>query len=221
MMTYKVNMLPAKLQREGLIDVKRLVLISAATLILALSMGGYCAFLINYTFMKNDLQDTTARLDELAPLVSRVEQMRKERTELEAALKEYEEIIQNQKSWSVLLDDLSNIIPIDAWLVDLAILNRPVERKTSPDGAPASTNEADSQNKAGSTAGDKEKKTAGLPHPNTITLKGYSRTVSSVGVFIMNLNYLPYFEDVKLNRISLDANKGYSFEITTTLKDEV
>ena len=50
MMTYKVNMLPAKLQREGLIDVKRLVLISAATLILALSMGGYCAFLINYTF---------------------------------------------------------------------------------------------------------------------------------------------------------------------------
>lgn len=102
-MTYKVNMLPAKLQREGLIDVKRLVLISAATLILALSMGGYCAFLINYTFMKNDLQDTTARLDELAPLVSRVEQMRKERTELEAALKEYEEIIQNQKSWSVLL----------------------------------------------------------------------------------------------------------------------
>lgn len=78
-MLYKVNMLPAKLQREGLIDVKRLVLISAATLFLALTLGGYGAFLINYTFMKNDLKDTTAQLEALAPLVSRVEQMRQER----------------------------------------------------------------------------------------------------------------------------------------------
>ena len=102
-MLYKVNMLPAKLQREGLIDVKRLVLISAATLFLALTLGGYGAFLINYTFMKNDLKDTTAQLEALAPLVSRVEQMRQERIGLEAALEEYAEILQNQKTWSVLL----------------------------------------------------------------------------------------------------------------------
>jgi Tfp pilus assembly protein PilN len=210
-MLYKVNMLPAKLQREGLIDVKRLVLISAATLFLALTLGGYGAFLINYTFMKNDLKDTTAQLEALAPLVSRVEQMRQERIGLEAALEEYAEILQNQKTWSVLLDDLSSIIPIDAWLVELAILRRPVETETPP---------ADSQNSTGSPAGQDETKTAGLPHPNTITLKGYSLTVSSVGVFVMNLNYLPYFEEVKLNRISLDE-QGYRFEITTILKDEV
>ncbi len=219
-MFYKVNMLPAKLQREGLIDVKRLVLISAATLFLALTLGGYGAFLINYTFMKNDLKDTTDQLEALAPLVSRVEQMRKERIDLEAALQEYAEILQNQKTWSVLLDDLSGIIPIDAWLVELAILHRPVETKTPPPGAPASTPASDSQTNTGSPAGQEEKKTAGLPHPNTITFKGYSRTVSSVGVFIKNLNYLPYFDEVKLNRISLDE-QGYRFEITTTLKDEV
>jgi len=210
-MLYKVNMLPAKLQREGLIDVKRLVLISAATLFLALTLGGYGAFLINYTFMKNDLKDTTAQLEALAPLVSRVEQMRQERIGLEAALEEYAEILQNQKTWSVLLDDLSSIIPIDAWLVELAILRRPVETETPP---------ADSQNSTGSPAGQDETKTAGLPHPNTITLKGYSLTVSSVGVFVIILNYLPYFEEVKLNRISLDE-QGYRFEITTILKDEV
>ena len=219
-MLYKVNMLPAKLQRKGSLMLNAWFTISAATLFLALTLGGYGAFLINYTFMKNDLKDTTAQLEALAPLVSRVEQMRQERIGLEAALEEYAEILQNQKTWSVLLDDLSSIIPIDAWLVDLAILRRPVETKTPPPGASASAPPADSQNSTGSPAGQDETKTAGLPHPNTITLKGYSLTVSSVGVFVMNLNYLPYFEEVKLNRISLDE-QGYRFEITTILKDEV
>ncbi len=76
-MFYKVNLLPTELQREGLIDVRRLVVISAVTLFLALTLGGYGAFLINYTLMKNDLKDTGAQLTALTPLVSRVEQIRK------------------------------------------------------------------------------------------------------------------------------------------------
>lgn len=214
-MLYKVNMLPVKLQREGLIDVKRLVAISALTLFLTLTLGGYGALIINYTFMKNDLKDTAAQLDALAPLVARVEKMRQERIDLEGALQEYAEILQNQKTWSVLLGDLSGVAPIDTWLVELAIENKPVEKKTQQLNATSG-----SQSNTGDPKGQKPSEAAGLPHPNTIILKGYSRTVSSVGVFILNLNHLPYFDEVKLNRINLEEH-GYLFEITTILKDEV
>ncbi|OPZ73716.1 MAG: hypothetical protein BWY80_00859 [Firmicutes bacterium ADurb.Bin456] len=214
-MLYKVNMLPVKLQREGLIDVKRLIVISVLTLFLTLTLGSYGAFLINYNLMKNDLKDTATQLDTLAPLVARVERIQRERMDLEAAMQEYEEILQNQKAWSVLLGDLSGVTPIDIWLVELAIENKPVEKKTPPTNAPSS-----SQSDTGNPKGQGERETAGLPHPNSIVLKGYSRMVPSVGVFVQNLNYLPYFNEVKLNRVNLD-DQGYLFEIITILEDEV
>ena len=218
-MFYKVNLLPTELQREGLIDVRRLVVISAVTLFLALTLGGYGAFLINYTLMKNDLKDTGAQLTALTPLVSRVEQIRKERTGLEAALKEYAEILQKQKAWSVMLYDLSGITPIDLWLVELEILNKAVDPNTQPPGAAAKAPASNPQTKAKDPGEQEKKEPAGLPRPNTITFKGYSRTVSSIGVFINNLNYLPYFNEVKLDKISTD-NEGIRFEVTATVKDE-
>jgi len=53
---------------------------------------------------------------------------------------------------------------------------------------------------------------------NNVKIKGSSRTVSSVGVFIKNLNKIPYLKDIMLIKIEAGDN-GYIFEIIAVLKD--
>jgi len=210
MYAYKVNLLPPQLQREGTIDFRRLILIGGATLLLAVSLGGYGIFLINYLSMKNELTSNKQQLASLSPLVFRVEGIVKERKELAATLEEYDVILKKHVAWSNLLYDLGDIVPIDLWLTDIDISNKTTAAKeqngnVKPDAAPkteAQPKEADIYSR-----------------PNTIIYKGVSQTVPSVGVFIRNLTMLPYFEEVKLVKIESD-NQGAKFEISAKVKDE-
>lgn len=211
MYAYKVNLLPPQLQREGVIDFRRLILIGGATLLLAVILGGYGIFLINYLSMKNELASNKQQLASLSPLVSRVEEIVKERKELEATLEEYNAILEKHVAWSDLLYDLGDIAPVDLWLTDLDIANKtPAAKEQSSIAKPDAAPKADAQPKEADM----------YSRLYTISYKGISQTVPSIGVFIRNLTMLPYFEEVKLVKIESDDQGAKRFEISAKVKDE-
>lgn len=167
---YKVNLLPPELQREGIIDIRRLVVVVGTALPVAVILGCYIIFLINCTVIKNELAETKLQIDSLSPAVSRVEGIMKERAEMEETIKEFDEILKKRMSWSGLLNDLGSIAPVDLWLTGLEISDQAV--KTPSDNA--------------------QKEPDPYARPNTVTFKGISRTLPSVGVFIRNLTGTNY-----------------------------
>lgn len=210
-MIYKVNLLPANLQREGIIDVRRLLMAGSLTLLSAVVLGSYGIFLFDSLSMNSDLKETKQQLESLAPVIARVEAMRKERRDLEATLAEYNLITKKHAAWSDLLYDLGDIAPVDLWLVDMEILNKPDVKK--PGGSPNPTQKNDEKGKEPDT-------TQSLPRPNVITFDGFSRTVPSVGMFINDLYKLPYFKEVKLNSVS-DEKEGFKFKITAIVRNDL
>lgn len=200
MSLYKANLLPPKLQREGVIDVRRLILILAAILPVALLLGCCLLFRVNYSVINNELAETRAQLAALAPALSRMEGVVRERTELEETIEECEEISRKHISWSGVLDDLGGAAPIDLWLTGLNIANKD-----------------DAVSKIAPGRGQEE--SAVYTRPNQLEVKGISRSLPSIGIFIRKLIELPYFEEVELVKINA-VNEGMEFEITARVKDE-
>jgi type IV pilus assembly protein PilN len=200
MLLYKVNLLPPRLQREGIIDVRRLVLILAAILPAVLLLGCCLIFRVNYSVINNELAETRAQLAALAPALSRMEGVVRERTEMEETIEECEEISRKHISWSGVLDDLGGAAPIDLWLTGLNIANKDdAVSKTAP--------------------GRGQEESAVYTRPNQLEVRGVSRSLPSIGIFIRKLIELPYFEEVELVKVNA-VNEGMEFEITARVKDE-
>jgi Tfp pilus assembly protein PilN len=200
MSLYKVNLLPPKLQREGIIDVRRLVLILAVILPVVLLLGGGLIFRVNFSVINNELAETRTQLAALAPALSRMEGVVRERTELEDTIEECEEISRKHISWSGVLDDLGGAAPIDLWLTGLNIVYKDdTVSKTTP--------------------GRGQEESAVYTRPNQLAVKGVSRSLPSIGIFIRKLNELPYFEEVELVKVNA-VNEGMEFEITARVKGE-
>lgn len=198
MEVYKVNLLPQKLQREGTIDIRRLVVIAGVALPGALILGCYIIFLINYAAVKNDLAETKSQVAYMAPAAARADGILKELAGLEAAMGELDGIYKNHLSWSGLMYDLGSIAPVDLWLTGLEISNR-----------------------SGKATSDKEQKeTDPYARPNVVSCRGIARTLPSVGIFVRNLNGLPYFGEVKLVKVNA-VSEGMEFEISARIKDKV
>lgn len=202
--SYKVNLLPPGLQREGIVDVHRLVRLIALTLSLAFLLGGYGYFLFSFWGAKNELAAVRQELTALRPVLSRVEDVREKRIAAEAAYQEYSTLLDRHQTWAGLLSDLfhdlNTIAPVDLWLLELEIY---------PD--PEASGE-ESEKKEGRGKPDQ------FARANSISIKGSSRTVSSVGVFIKNLNRLPYLQNVALKKIAA-LDDAFNFEITAGLKE--
>lgn len=189
---YKVNLLPQQLQREGAIDIRRLAVIIGSALPAAAALACYIIFLINFGVLKSDLAETRAQLSYLAPAVSQVEEMIRERAELEASVGEFDGIINNHLTWAGLMNDLGIIAPVDLWLTGLEVSNKPTDNEVK---------EADP-----------------YARPNLVSCRGIARTLPSVGIFIRNLSGLPYFEEIKLVRANA-VSEGIEFEIIARVKE--
>lgn len=206
---YRVNLLPPRLQREGTLDVRRLVFVAGITALAAAMVVWYTAFLFNFLTAKTELAATRQQLASLSPLVKRAEAVAKERRAAEAALKEYEAALGERRTWSDLLMDLTHVTPVDLWLVELELYYRDLGgEKPEPksDQAPGETKKG-------------ENVTGVIPRPNAVLLRGYARTVPSVGVFVNNLQQMSYFKQVEFKKLVAEAD-GLKFEINATLRDE-
>jgi type IV pilus assembly protein PilN len=157
---------------------------------------GYGIFLLLFFNQKSELETTRQQLASLTPIVNRVQEIKKERKELEAALQEYTILLQKQIIWSDLFFALNNVTPDDLWLTELETAFSQEEQKSGPEGG----------------------KPEVLARPDIMNFKGLSCSVPSIGLFMNNLSQLPYFKEVKLVKLNKE-NEGISFQITTLLKE--
>jgi type IV pilus assembly protein PilN len=213
MYLYKVNLLPPRLQHEGILDIRRLIAVTGALLGAAVILGCYATFLINYAVIKTELTETKAQLASLAPVTIRVDGIVKERTAIEETIKELDEISSKHTAWSSLLYDLGSAAPADLWLTGLDISNKNA----------AAGEKAAKQSTTGpalNTSVDSSRKEANpYARPNHVTCKGLARSLPSIGKFIKNMLALPYFEEVQLIKANA-VNEGVEFEITARVKDK-
>lgn len=198
-LNYRVNLLPPRLQREGNLDLRRLLLVAGGAVLFTFFLAAYGIFILNSLRCQNELSVVNQQLVTLQPAVARAELARKKRISLEQILQDYHSCLRERKRWSNLLSDLHRVMPVDLWLTDLEI----VRRQGEGSGENAKTAE---------TADLAE-----LPRPDVVLFQGYSRTVASVGVFVSELTRLSCFQQVQLDSLQEDAT-GYTFKITACLK---
>lgn len=181
------------------------------SLFLVAVIGGYAVFLFTLLMMKSDLETTKKQVLALQPVVSRVERIRNERREMEVALEEYRSLREKQLTWSHFLFELNNITPVDVWLSSLEI------------GAQTDKSHSGSATQLGAgkeseASGSKSDESKLFSRPGVMMIKGYSRTVSSIGIFIRNLNQLTYFKEVVITKVASE-DAGISFECKAFLKE--
>ncbi|MCL5290651.1 MAG: PilN domain-containing protein [Eubacteriales bacterium] len=210
-MIYKVNLLPARLQREGIIDFRRLLAVGGITLLSAVALGSYGIFILNLFSINSELKETRQQVDSLAPVVARVEAMSRERKELESTLEEYNLVLNKHTAWLDLLYALGDITPVDLWIVDMEIINMTDENKAAGYLHPP-PKEGEKVKEANSIQT--------LSRTNIVTFSGYSRTVPSIGIFINYLYKLRYFKEIKLKSVS-DETDGYNFKINAIIREDL
>lgn len=197
-MNYKVNLLPPRLQVEGLVDKRRLLILVGTLLGGGGLVLGYGAFLLNFLLTKSELARTRQELNRLRPQVQAVEAIHTERVRLEKALKEYADIVQARRSWHSILKGIGDICPADISLTVLEVA--PAEKKKETGGKASSKAE--------------------LPPPaSVVNIQGVSQSFTAIGVFERKLWESGYFQEVRLEKVSTDKSGLYAFTMQARLKE--
>jgi len=213
----KINLLPEELQPGLDIDIRKLVLNGVIILALLGMLSAYGIFLYRFYITKNELVQAYAELTRLRPKVAEVETIKQQRLNIESKVKVLRGLVEEQQTWSAMLDDLNVIIPIDAWLTGITIYYEP---DFDPSAAKKENGDENTKGKnVQKKANTKDSVTQqGMHTPNAVTLEGKSRSVASVGVFVHNLNQLPHFTRVRLNGVYENFSEGtVTFSITAAV----
>jgi Tfp pilus assembly protein PilN len=231
--TYRVNLLPPKLQHEELVDMRRLLLTSLATVLVLVLIGTGIAFMISYFNVKQGIDSANQQIAMLQPTVDMVQSLQGQVRTMQSTEADYNGLLGRQVTWSSLIYQLNEIAPSDLWLTELDMGNTdlskdPAAKQASTafsvapgaSGVPGVNGNAVAMGSAQSTGEP-------YPYPNVVTIKGMANSVTSIGIFDQNLNNLPYFKNVVINMIgsqTLGAQAGGSpvvantFTITAYLK---
>ncbi|ACX52809.1 Fimbrial assembly family protein [Ammonifex degensii KC4] len=195
-MNYKVNLLPPRLQVEGLVDKRRLLILVSTLLGGGGLVLGYGAFLLNFLLTKSELARTQQELSRLRPQVQAVEAIHTERVRLEKALKEYADIVHARRSWHSILKGIGDVCPADISLTVLEVV--PAEK----------------------TQAGKASSKAELPPPaSVVNIQGVSQSFTAIGVFERKLWESGYFQEVRLEKVSTDKSGLYAFTMQARLKE--
>ncbi|OPY57734.1 MAG: Fimbrial assembly protein (PilN) [Pelotomaculum sp. PtaU1.Bin035] len=238
---YKVDLLPYELQRDVGVDVKKLLKrlsVFLAAIFLLVSCG---TFVFSELLTRKEIAVTEKELSEIQVTVNNIEEIKKQRQNNQHSIQNYKALINKKLSWSYLLEDLNSNLPVDMWLASLELSFTDMSASVGTVGQIAGQSEAQApahvqaraQSKAtqanvgaapggqSPAAGQKDSPSPDSPPaPNILVVEGYSRTVPSVGIFVNNLDKMPYFTSVKLNEISEEEkNAAIKFKLTAILKD--
>jgi len=214
---YRVNLLPNKLQRNISIDIGKLVKRVVVTLAVVSLFTGCGIFLFNFYSTKKELAATEKKFKQVQVAVKKVEAIKKERLDNEKAVDEFKELLKKRQTWACVLEDINYNLPADMWLESIDIYC--AGRQAGPE-QPAQENKTASGKQEVGTGPEAEEQPA-VPVPDTLTVAGYSRTVTSVGILVNNLNQMPYFSSALL--IELFEDEKYTavkkFRVSATIKE--
>jgi Tfp pilus assembly protein PilN len=198
LLNYKINFLPLELQGIALHKYRCLAVGTALLAVIFLCscwmLAGRC------TSLKSELVIVQKEIQDRAPAYKNAELIKKECAAAERLCQEYTAIISRRQEWSKMLIDLNRIAPADLWLVELEI---------------GEIGEIGSQQqKTDSKKESSEKELFG----KKIIMKGNTGDLSAVGVFLIELGKLPYFQQLALDNVTCSTG-GMSFQITASVKE--
>jgi Tfp pilus assembly protein PilN len=230
---YRVNLLPPNLQREELVDVRRLLLTSAAAILILAIVGTGVGFMLAFNNVKQEITSANQTLVVLQPTVDMVQGLQSQIRAMQSTEADYKGVLDRQVTWSTLIYKLNEVAPSDLWLTELDMSNADLSKdpasKQASTAFPAAPGASGVPGANGSVVamGDAQSSDEPSPYPNVITIKGMANSVTSVGIFDQNLNKLPYFKNVVINTIgsqTLGAQgdsppvEANTFEITAYLR---
>ena len=118
---YKINLLPLELR--GHFNVRQnkrfyiTISVIASILFLVLSFS----FSYRFILMQNELSRLNKQLIKLEPQVKEINLLQQEQKEVEKSNTVLENLIYEQRTWSYMLNDVKNILPVDTWLTSISI----------------------------------------------------------------------------------------------------
>ncbi|MDH7577813.1 MAG: PilN domain-containing protein [Bacillota bacterium] len=178
---YKMNLLPPELTPRPPLERKKLPLLMGTALLFGLVLCTGLWFFSQMYVMKLEIQALKAEALPLRQLAAKVSLLQQERKETEQAAKALNNLLAGAQSWSPLLRRIEACIPVDVWLTNIEITH---EKKALPSASRAGNIE---------TQAIKVREEEAAPlHPNTLIIKGKSRSFSSIGVFVRKLLELPF-----------------------------
>jgi len=221
---YDINLLPSELHRKINIDLKRLIIILLLTLLPAGLAGGYAFFLIEINHLRLEANNIDRRLEQLAPQMDRVLQLRQEREKIEQQIPALQSLLGNRFTITPILNGIADNLPVDMWITGISAEYRenylPRGGFASPAGIPA-PGQASVQidHGAGSVDEQQPEEQQSLPPPNMLVLQGISHSPASIGVFVGKLSCLPYFQNIDLVKVhtATSGKQGLAFHIEAML----
>jgi type IV pilus assembly protein PilN len=204
---YRVNLLPPKLQREGLVDVRRLLLTSVAIVLVFVILGTGVGFVLSFNNVKQEMNYANQQLAVMQPTVDMVQSLQSQIQTMRSTDADYRGLLDRQVTWSTLVYKLNEIAPSDLWLTELDMSNADLSKdpaaKQVSTAFPAAPGAAGVPGASGNVVamGNAQGSSEPYPYPNVITIKGMANSVTSIGIFDQNLNNLPYFKNVVINTI--------------------
>jgi hypothetical protein len=204
---YRVNLLPPKLQREELVDVRRLLLTSVAAVLILAIVGVGVVFMIAFNNVKQEINYANQQLAVMQPTVDMVQSLQSQIQTMQSTDADYRGLLDRQVTWSTLVYKLNEIAPSDLWLTELDMSNADLSKdpaaKQVSIAFPAAPGAAGVPGADGNVVamGNAQGSSEPYPYPNVITIKGMANSVTSIGIFDQNLNNLPYFKNVVINTI--------------------
>jgi Tfp pilus assembly protein PilN len=203
-LSYKTNFLPLELQSAGLHKIRSIAV--AAAFLAAALLGGCWVFADKCAATQQELAVVQRDLAQMESAYRSTENIKKESAAAEELRQQYTEIISQKRQWSEILLELNRIAPAGLWLVELET------------GSQQENNDPTDDDDA--NAGKQPPEASGTPGTTTtgesMVMKGCTEELSAVGILILELGKLPYFQTVTLDQVTTESEM-MNFQITASL----
>ena len=208
-LSYKTNFLPLELQSAGLHKIRSIAV--AAAFLAAALLGGCWVFADKCAATQQELAVVQRDLAQMESAYRSTENIKKESAAAEELRQQYTEIISQKRQWSEILLELNRIAPAGLWLVELETGSQQENNDPTDDDANAGKQSPETSGTPGTTT------TGALEIPGeSMVMKGCTEELSAVGIFLLELGKLPYFQTVTLDQVTTESEM-MNFQITASL----
>lgn len=221
-LSYKTNFLPLELQSTRLHQIRWLCVIAA--ILAAAFLCGCLVIADQCADIHRELAVVQKELTQIESAYRTTVNIKKERAAVEDTCRQYTEIISQQRQWSEMLLNLNRIAPAGLRLVELEAGSQQenADSSDSADSADPGDQESHPSETTGTTEtqeaqGAMTTKSQEAPGKRMI-MKGCAAELSAVGIFLLELGKLPYFQTVSLDQVTTES-EVLNFQITATLHE--
>lgn len=221
-MNYRIDLLPPELSQRRALGLRRFVLLFLAIVILAGSGAGYRFFLARCAQVAGELAALNENLPPLRKQAARLEEIKAQRRDLEKRSGELAALHGNRRPWPEILAAVAWVVPGEVWLTGLraeaAQKKEEGEREEQGKAVQQAPGKAPQPGPGPVESAETARKTflpgkalppASIPGvPDTLVIEGASYSAPAVGIFISQLDGLPYFSQVTLTGLHFEEGEG-------------